>query len=231
MPRTQIRASQITDLDITDADIAAANKDGLANVPCLRTLGTGAQQAAAGNHTHSGLVTNGNLHDHEGGDGAPIPTGGIQDGAITAAKLAVVNAARVYNSTAIPIANSTATILPFNSERFDSNSLHDTDTNNSRLTAPISGLYLISLSIDWQANTSGRRTASIRLNGTTIIANGIQAPSTDGVCTQTVTTVYLLSAGDYVEARVFQTSGTTLNINVVSNYSPEFSMVYLGRIA
>ena len=33
-------------------------------------------------------VTNGNLHDHQGGDGAQIPTGGIQDEAITAAKIA-----------------------------------------------------------------------------------------------------------------------------------------------
>jgi hypothetical protein len=35
-------------LAITDAKVAAANKDGLAAVPSLRTLGTGAQQAASG---------------------------------------------------------------------------------------------------------------------------------------------------------------------------------------
>jgi hypothetical protein len=34
---------------VTDTKVAAANKDGLAGVPSLRTLGTGAQQAAAGN--------------------------------------------------------------------------------------------------------------------------------------------------------------------------------------
>jgi hypothetical protein len=34
---------------IVDADVAAANKDGLAATPSLRTLGTGATQAAAGN--------------------------------------------------------------------------------------------------------------------------------------------------------------------------------------
>lgn len=43
------------------------------------TLGTGAFQAAAGNHLHTGVysptangVTNGNSHDHSGGDGAQI---------------------------------------------------------------------------------------------------------------------------------------------------------------
>lgn len=34
---------------VTDADIAAANKDGAAATPSMRTLGTGAAQAAAGN--------------------------------------------------------------------------------------------------------------------------------------------------------------------------------------
>lgn len=38
---------------ITDSDVNAANIDGTAGTPSLRTLGTGAQQAAAGNHTHT----------------------------------------------------------------------------------------------------------------------------------------------------------------------------------
>lgn len=53
MGSTQVRGGQIKDADITDADIAAANKDGATGTACMRTLGTGAQQAAAGNHTHA----------------------------------------------------------------------------------------------------------------------------------------------------------------------------------
>src|SRR4051812_47772892 len=34
---------------VTDTKVAAANKDGLAATPSMRTLGTGAQQATAGN--------------------------------------------------------------------------------------------------------------------------------------------------------------------------------------
>jgi hypothetical protein len=34
---------------VTDAKVASANKDGLANVPSLRTIGTGSQQSCAGN--------------------------------------------------------------------------------------------------------------------------------------------------------------------------------------
>lgn len=39
---------------VTDAKVAAANKDGTAATPSMRTLGTGATQAAGGTHTHSG---------------------------------------------------------------------------------------------------------------------------------------------------------------------------------
>ena len=40
---------KITNSAVTDAKVAAANKDGLATVPSMRTLGTGATQAVAGN--------------------------------------------------------------------------------------------------------------------------------------------------------------------------------------
>jgi hypothetical protein len=39
----------VNDGSLTAADINSANKDGAANVPSLRTLGIGAQQAVAGN--------------------------------------------------------------------------------------------------------------------------------------------------------------------------------------
>src|SRR5262245_43901007 len=51
-PNPQSRAGVIV-----DADVAAANKDGVAATPSLRTLGTGAQQAAAGDHAHQSTST------------------------------------------------------------------------------------------------------------------------------------------------------------------------------
>jgi hypothetical protein len=44
-----VTSADIQDATITDTDVAAANKDGTAVTPSLRTLGTGAAQAAAGN--------------------------------------------------------------------------------------------------------------------------------------------------------------------------------------
>lgn len=42
--------------EITDSEVASANKDGLVTTPCLRTLGSGSQQAAPGDHTHTLLA-------------------------------------------------------------------------------------------------------------------------------------------------------------------------------
>lgn len=49
MGLTKIKSKKILDGTLTDADVDAANKDGLPSVPSMRTLGTGAQQACAGN--------------------------------------------------------------------------------------------------------------------------------------------------------------------------------------
>lgn len=47
-----VTSAKIADGTITDGDVAAANKDGAAGTPGMRTLGTGNTQAAAGNHSH-----------------------------------------------------------------------------------------------------------------------------------------------------------------------------------
>jgi hypothetical protein len=49
MPPTRQTGQQVADGTLTDSDIAAANKDGVSTTPSLRTLGTGALQACAGN--------------------------------------------------------------------------------------------------------------------------------------------------------------------------------------
>lgn len=57
MAVTAITRRQILAGTITDVEVASANKDGTAGTASLRTLGTGAAQAAAGNHTHTASYT------------------------------------------------------------------------------------------------------------------------------------------------------------------------------
>lgn len=137
--------------------------------------------------------------------------------------------ARVFNSANISIADSTFTALTFDSERYDNGSLHDTGANTSRLTAPITGLYAIGACLQWAASAAGRRQARLRLNGTAYIDMIEHAPSAAGATTvQDPGTDYRLTAGDYVEVVVFQSSGGALNVEAAANYSPEFWMHRVG---
>lgn len=158
--------------------------------------------------------------------------------ALSAARLAVIEngiyeislapAARVFHNANQSINDTTATALAFNSERFDtaagaSNTQHDTVTNNSRLTCRYAGKYMVSAAVRWGNNSTGTRRIFLRLNGATLIASDI-CPASNEI-DQTITTLYDLAVNDYVEVVVFQNSGGALNVEVQSNFSPEFMMV------
>lgn len=135
----------------------------------------------------------------------------------------VSEGARVYNSANISISNNAWTSLTFNTERFDDNSFHSTVSNTSRLTAPGAGLYLIWGNVEWAVNATGNRNMRLLLNGTTVIAQVSEAAT--GEYRYQVSTIYSLSASDYIELQVLQTSGGALNAVVSGNWSPEFAMV------
>jgi len=134
-----------------------------------------------------------------------------------------VPSARVFNSANQSIADSSTVALAFNSERYDTDSMHDTVTNNTRLTCNTTGTYSITGSVQFAANGTGRRLVQIRLNGATVIGSA-SVPTASGTFNTDlfVTTDYQLSATDYVELVAFQNSGGALNVLATSNYSPEF---------
>lgn len=141
----------------------------------------------------------------------------------------VLPQARVYNNAAISVANATLQALTFNSERFDSGGMHSTTGNTSRLTVPITGLYLIGATLGWDANATGYRGLHFRINGATYIATNMTASVTAArPVFHATTTLYQLAASEYVEAVVEQGSGGALNVQASGNYSPEFWMVRLG---
>lgn len=135
--------------------------------------------------------------------------------------------ARVRHSANQSIASGgAAKVLTFNTEDYDTDSIHDNGVAPSRLTCQTAGHYLIIGQAEWQSNTSGRRTLTIVLNGATYIAisNDIAA----GPNGQVVMTTSLLNVGDYVELTAYQDSGT--NLNVIGNvpHSPVLAMHRIG---
>jgi hypothetical protein len=142
-----------------------------------------------------------------------------------------IPAARVTHSSAqsIPDFPPGAT-LAFDTEHYDTASMHDNATNNSRLTAPVTGIYAVTAEVDWTSNATGTRELTLMKNGSTFIADD----DTDGISvvfggqSQSVTAQVRLVAGDYVEVGVLQTSGGSLNVMSAGETSPEFSLTWLA---
>lgn len=138
---------------------------------------------------------------------------------------------RVYNSAALSIATATFTALTFDSERYDVGGCHSTASNTGRLTAPSGGggVYHITAHATFAANATGIRELRIRLNGATYIAAlSDTAVSASGDHSMTVSCDYKLSATDYVEVVVYQSSGGLLNATFSGNVTPEFSWFWVG---
>lgn len=140
-------------------------------------------------------------------------------------------ACRVYNNAAINIATSgVAQALTFNTERYDTDSMHDVAVNTGRITFNTAGLYLVFATVEFAANATGFRQAYIRLNGVTpILVQTNQAPPATIGSQLNVAGVYKFAAADYVECIVQQGSGGALNVTSSANFSPEFGATWVGR--
>jgi hypothetical protein len=137
---------------------------------------------------------------------------------------------RVYHSAAQTIATGTSTILAFDSERYDTAAMHDTATNNGRITIPTAGVYVITASVEWSTFGPAAYQLSLqRSNGPALIASQNQYPPSGGLgVRQSIAAIDKFAAGDYVVVVVFQATGGLANVNASGNYSPEFAAAWLG---
>lgn len=136
---------------------------------------------------------------------------------------------RAYNNANISIATATLTPVTLNSERFDNAAVHSTSVNTSRLTVPTGGggKYLFGASWAWALSAAGTyREARVYVNGATEIAQLDLQPSASHASSGIITSVYALSAADYMELQVIQDSGGALNITNNGNFSPEVWMFW-----
>ena len=136
--------------------------------------------------------------------------------------------ARVHNSAIQTIPNNADTALTFDSERYDNGGLHSTTINPSRLTAQKAGKYLIWGCWCLWPSATGKRFAYLRVNGATRIATCGAMGSADIVFTDTISALYHLAVGDYVELVLVQFSGGDLISDVSWNMYPEFAMQWVG---
>jgi hypothetical protein len=168
------------------------------------------------------------FHDHSPGRGIQIGSEGIKDGAITAIKIAPgadsiqngsittlkfasLPGAKVYKSSVTTLANGIETTLTFDSEHFDNSNLHDTGVNTNRLTIPAPGIYMITSSIQTNATPlTGILRLAFYKNG--IVDSLARSSMSPNAVSHTLTSFVKLVAGDYVVARVLNTTGASVNI-------------------
>jgi hypothetical protein len=163
----------------------------------------------------------------------PNSVGGseVRNGSLGTVEQGTVPAARA-TSTAIQVTqDEVETTISLNSEVFDTANIHQNATNNSRLTAPVSGIYQINARVKWSFDGGGAyRRLSIRRNGDggDYIAEDNRTRTIDEDLRQNLSTLATLDAGEYIELRVRQDTGTTLPILPAAGIAPELSMYWVG---
>jgi hypothetical protein len=142
----------------------------------------------------------------------PAPT--ISAGAVSAEKLGTVPAVRAILTSFSQVVGSTdSTFLNFTSEELDTAGMHDNVTDNTRLVAPLTGTYVVTGTVDWSANPDGVRSVQIADDqGLAIAQTGGPASPLPDTTEQHLGTIVHLVKGQTVRMRVFQRSGTDLNV-------------------
>lgn len=130
---------------------------------------------------------------------------------------------RVYHNTTQSFSDNISAALTFNSERFDTDIIHDAGTP-TRLTCKTAGKYFISGNITWASSPGNGAWLGIRFGGTTYIAF-VSNPSETSV---SISTLYDLDVDDYIELVALQNSGAQINVASNANSSPEFMMALVS---
>lgn len=128
----------------------------------------------------------------------------------------VFEGAKLTKSTAQAIGPSVEVMLTFDGEVFDTSGFHDNVANNTRVTIPTTGYYLIGASVRVDALAVDKRaTAFFRKNGAffpessyTRMTNSIAGES----LSMPLTALVQLTAGDYIEVGVFHTDTVARNV-------------------
>lgn len=95
-------------------------------------------------------------------------------------------------------------------ENTDTGGFHDNSTNNTRLTAPYSGVYFVSYTMDIAAQAGGDRSFWFAKNGGSVRYAATNAIGTTARHEMCGSCDIELDAGDYVELIAYQSSGVSL---------------------
>lgn len=135
-------------------------------------------------------------------------------------------AVKLSHSAAQSIPTGALTVLSFDTEVYDRDTMHD-PADNTKITAKTAGIYTIGLSVEWQlAQGYNRRLIQINkttLSGTTIIAvHSVDLGTQQQYDVNMISTDDYLNVGDYLTAWAFQNTISAKNVLASPEYSPRF---------
>jgi hypothetical protein len=162
------------------------------------------------------------------GGGTPVSAarlGVIETGIYAAHRMPTC---RVYNSAAISLTTGVPTVVTFNSERWDTDTIHSTSSNTGRLTCSTAGVYQIFATVEFAANATGQRSLALRRTGGVTVGYTVVDAAAAGVTALTISVQDILAVNDYVELLATQTSGGNLNVDSATSWSPEFGMTRIS---
>jgi hypothetical protein len=139
-------------------------------------------------------------------------------------RLPTFSGARVYHSTTQSVGAS-VTALSMNSEDFDTDSYHDNSTNNTRLTVPATGYYLITGHV--QFDNTGTNILGIRIDGSTQVRGSAVSTASGQNKLQTTQIAYLTS-GQYVELWAYQSGTANVGDTTYAENMNSFSILRLA---
>lgn len=128
----------------------------------------------------------------------------------------------VYDGTGITMTNATATLVTWNSEVYDNDTMHSTSSNTSRVTFTTAGLYEVHFRITLGGgSTITTLDMMCRLNANGASGGGTlirTQPWESGAGLRTAELQFrrAFSAGDYVELFVTQASGANRSLSSTS---------------
>lgn len=117
-------------------------------------------------------------------------------------------------TAALSITTATFTNISFNgTDIYDTDTMHDPVTNNTRITINTAGVYHVWGATEFAANATGLRRTALVLNAAQKLAGayeGTPGGAQNGILEAHA--VYKFAATDFVELYVYQSSGAGLNI-------------------
>jgi hypothetical protein len=173
------------------------------------------------------------------------PNPGLADGVVGTSQLARLPAARVRKASdtqTVP-GDGSSVVVSFtdpSSERYDIGNMFDQASDPTALTIPVTGTYVITGAVRWQANEDGVR--NLNLHGpqpgglrasSSVHANDSLVPPFGGgpavldTTRQAISTTERFNAGDEVFMSVSQTSAATLFLDASQNQI-HLSAAFLG---